>query len=104
MSLDGGAPDWPSRDYLRQRSTVDRLSDTISRFAGSIFSIIGHIVAVAAWITVNSGAVPGIAPFDPYPFGLLALIVTVSLWIGFYFLFAKLLRLELYPGLLFGGL
>ena len=62
--------------YLRQRSTVDRLSDIISRFAGSLSFVIAHIIVFLGWILANS--IPGIAPFDPYPFGLLSLVVSLE--------------------------
>src|SRR5947209_5489086 len=66
------------QDYLRQRSTVDRLSDTVSRFAGSISFVIAHVVAFLGWILANASVIPGVVPFDPYPFGLLSLVVALE--------------------------
>jgi uncharacterized membrane protein len=62
-------------DYLRQRSSIDRLGDAISTFVGNISFVIAHVVVFAGWILTNTGAIPGVVPFDPYPFGLLALTV-----------------------------
>jgi uncharacterized membrane protein len=68
------------RNFLGQRSRVDRLSDTISSLAGRISFVIAHIVLFAGWILANSRAVSGLVPFDPYPFGLLALIVALEVF------------------------
>jgi uncharacterized membrane protein len=65
------------QEFLRRRSRVDRLSDTISRLAGSIGFAIAHVFCFACWIILNSG-VAGVAPFDPYPFSFLALVVAVE--------------------------
>jgi uncharacterized membrane protein len=40
----------------------------------------------AAWIVINGGVVRGIAPFDPFPFSLLTMVVSLeaiflSIWI-----------------------
>ncbi len=63
---------------MRQRSTVDRLSDTVSRFAGSVSFVIAHVVAFLGWILANASVIPGVVPFDPYPFGLLSLVVALE--------------------------
>lgn len=48
-----------------------RFADKVTAFAGSIWSIVIHTVVYAAWIVANSGWIPGITPWDPYPFELL---------------------------------
>jgi uncharacterized membrane protein len=35
-----------------------------------------HVAGFAAWFVVNLGLIPGIRPFDPYPFILLAMAVS----------------------------
>jgi len=65
-------------EFLRRRSGVDRLSDSISRFAGSIVFVAAHVVFFAAWIALNVGAVPGVGPFDRYPFNFLNLAVVLE--------------------------
>jgi uncharacterized membrane protein len=37
-----------------------------------------HALLVLSWILVNAHGVPGIPPFDPYPFSLLGLMVAVE--------------------------
>jgi uncharacterized membrane protein len=60
---------------IRQRRRLqDRVADQITRFAGSMAFVYLHLAWFAAWIVVN---VTGWA-FDPYPFGLLTLIVSLE--------------------------
>lgn len=60
-----------------QRSAVDRLVDGISSFTGSLKFIWLHMVWFGAWLGWNL-AVPHGARFDPYPFGLLTMIVSLE--------------------------
>jgi uncharacterized membrane protein len=63
---------------LHQRGTADRLSDAISRAMGSGPFALIHIIGFSAWFALNTKLVPGIQPFDPYPFYLLTLIVALE--------------------------
>lgn len=45
---------------------------------GSATSVALHLAILAAWIAVNLGAIPGLRPFDPFPFGILTLIVSTE--------------------------
>jgi uncharacterized membrane protein len=60
------------------RSSADRVSDAITRVAGSAGFVVGHVIGFTLWITINVGLVPGIAPFDPYPFSFLTLVVSLE--------------------------
>lgn len=64
------------KEALHERSTTERISDVITGFAGSITCLIIHIVIFATWAVVNLDLVPGIRPFDPFPFGILTLVVS----------------------------
>ena len=63
---------------LHQRGTANRVSDAISHAAGSVPFVLFHIVGLSAWFVVNAGVVPGIEPFDPFPFGLLTMVVSLE--------------------------
>ncbi len=52
-----------------------RIADVIAEFSGSIPFLVLNAVLFAAWLIVN--AFPGMA-FDPYPFGLLTMIVSLE--------------------------
>jgi uncharacterized membrane protein len=66
------------QEVLLRRSRLDRASDAISAFVGSIRFVLAHALAIAAWVAVNAGAVPGVLPFDPYPFALLNLTLAAE--------------------------
>jgi uncharacterized membrane protein len=63
-------------EFLQSRGLLDRVADAIANFTGSIVFVVVHIMGFAAWFLINSGAVPGIRPFDPFPFVLLAMTVS----------------------------
>jgi len=62
---------------LARRSGAQKFSDLIVSQAGRLSAIILHVVWFAVWIIWNSGRIPGVRPFDPFPF--LGLSTTVSL-------------------------
>jgi uncharacterized membrane protein len=55
-----------------------RLSGAIGRFAGTNSFVVLQLASVALWFILNSGMVPNLTPFDPYPFALLALILALE--------------------------
>lgn len=66
------------RDALLQRTMVQRLSDTITRFVGSIPFVVGHLLLFAVWALINLELIPGLPAFDPYPFGLFTLLASAE--------------------------
>jgi uncharacterized membrane protein len=65
------------QEFVRQRSRVDRLGETISRCAGSIGYAVGHVCVVGGWVAINAGMTP-FRPFDPYPFSFLGVLVALE--------------------------
>jgi|SRR5215469_17159559 len=65
-------------DYIRQRRVADRIADFIADFSGSLKFVLLHMVVYGAWIVVNLRLVPGIRAFDPWPFLLLGMVVSVE--------------------------
>ena len=63
------------REALHDRTRLDRVTDAVTAAAGSPFFLVGHAIAFAAWIAVN---LTRAHPFDPYPFGLLMLVVSLE--------------------------
>ena len=63
---------------LHQRGAADRLSDAISRATGSAPFALFHIIGFIAWFVLNTRMVPGIEPFDPFPFNFLTLVVALE--------------------------
>jgi uncharacterized membrane protein len=62
------------------RTTVERAADWIAAFSGSITFLMLHVVFFAAWIGLNTNWLPGWKPpmFDPFPFGLLTMVVSLE--------------------------
>jgi uncharacterized membrane protein len=58
-----------------RRRVQDRAADRITAFSGSMPFVYVHVAWFAVWIVWNA-AVPH--AFDPYPFGLLTLIVSLE--------------------------
>ena len=57
----------------RRASASLRLADAITAFAGSMGFVALHVVWFGAWILVNL-----FVPFDPFPFGLLTMLVSLE--------------------------
>lgn len=56
-----------------------RLADIITSFSGSMFFVYFHVIWFVAWILANHGLLePYIHPFDPFPYGLLTMIVSLE--------------------------
>jgi len=60
----------------RARSPVDRVSDAVGRFVGTLTFVVLHLLAIAGWLALNLHAIPGVRPFDPPPFNLLSTIAS----------------------------
>jgi uncharacterized membrane protein len=61
-----------------RRGWVDRLADLIANFSGSMGFVLVHVGWFVCWFLWNTGVIPGVKKFDPYPFILLAMIVSVE--------------------------
>jgi CRP/FNR family cyclic AMP-dependent transcriptional regulator len=60
-----------------QRGFILRVADWVSWFSGSMSFLGIHGVWFIVWILINTGAI-GITAFDPYPYGLLTMIVSLE--------------------------
>ena len=65
-------------EFRRLRRDEDRLADKITGFAGSLRFVRIHVAWFAAWILTNTVVLEADQRFDPYPFGLLTLIVSLE--------------------------
>lgn len=62
-----------------KRSVSDQISDLATRLTGNIYFVALCLVWFVVWIVWNLGVVPGLEPFDPFPFGLLTMIVSLQM-------------------------
>ena len=63
---------------IHSRTPIEHAADVITKFAGSLPFIIFHIIGFSLWISANSGLIPGVTPFDPFPFSFLTLVVSLE--------------------------
>jgi len=61
----------------RERGVQDRLADHITSFSGRMAFVYFHIAWFGVWILINAAPF-GLRPFDPYPYGLLTMIVSLE--------------------------
>jgi uncharacterized membrane protein len=72
-------PNWPEVN----RCLEERVADQITAFAGSMRFVYLHTAWFGLWIVVNLGLVAAalgslFVPIDPFPFGLLTMIVSLE--------------------------
>ena len=63
-----------------KRTPMMKVADWISDFSGSMPFLFIHVVLFAAWIAINVGplARSGVGGWDPFPFGLLTMVVSLE--------------------------
>src|SRR4051812_37756363 len=65
-------------EFLQQRSAAARIVDVSVDAVGTMLSFLIHIGAFTGWILVNSGVIPVMRPWDPFPFILLTMFVSME--------------------------
>jgi uncharacterized membrane protein len=61
----------------RKKGSQERLADALTIFSGSMVFVYVHAIWFGFWILFNIGWLGG-KPFDPFPFSLLTLIVSLE--------------------------
>jgi uncharacterized membrane protein len=64
--------------FLEKRTLSERAGDGVAALAGSLVFVMIHVLLVLTWILINVQGVSWIPRFDPYPFSLLGMIVSVE--------------------------
>jgi uncharacterized membrane protein len=64
------------RDALDRRTPTERVSDVITKLVANLGFLLAHLVLISGWSLVNLHVIPGLKAFDPFPFGVLALVVS----------------------------
>ncbi|HEY6218693.1 MAG TPA: DUF1003 domain-containing protein [Gemmatimonadaceae bacterium] len=63
--------------HAAERTIIEALADFLNDAASSSPFLLFHVAWFLVWIPWNLGLLP-FAPFDPYPFGLLTMIVSLE--------------------------
>ena len=62
----------------KNRNLHVRIAHHVTDLFGSPAFLLSHLVLFAAWIVMNVNLIPGLAAFDPYPFGSLTVAVSLE--------------------------
>lgn len=63
--------------HAAERTRMDRLADWLTRAASSTWFFMLHVIWFVVWIGWNNGAFD-LEPFDPFPYGLLTMVVSLE--------------------------
>ncbi|HWQ56568.1 MAG TPA: DUF1003 domain-containing protein [Bryobacteraceae bacterium] len=66
------------QEFIDRRTLSDRVTDLIAGFAGDLRFVILQVLIFGLWIVINLKWIPWIPAFDPYPFMLLAMTVSLE--------------------------
>ena len=88
--IDDGAPERRKRRYVanlafgaikaqqtENRTPLERFVDSLNEMASSTWFLVVHAIWFAVWIVWNTGMF-GLHAFDPFPFGLMTLVVSLE--------------------------
>ncbi len=62
----------------QKRTVTDHIADVINQAFGTSWFLILNTLWFGIWMLINLGLVPFIQPFDPFPFGLLTMMVSLE--------------------------
>lgn len=63
---------------LGHRKFTEKIADQVTSIFGSFTFGVLHVYWFALWVVLNTGLIVWVAPFDPFPFGLLTMIVSLE--------------------------
>ena len=63
---------------LKHRSFFTQIADELTAAFGSVTFLILNIIFFTVWIFINLGLVPDVEIFDPFPFGLLTMALSIE--------------------------
>lgn len=61
-----------------KRTASEKVADWMTQTFGSVRFLAINAIWFFLWIVVNVNLIPGVPPFDPYPFGLLTMAVSLE--------------------------
>lgn len=61
-----------------QRSVSDKIADFLTDSFGTVLFLSLNAAWFLVWMLINTGLIPGVRIFDPFPFGLLTMVVSLE--------------------------
>jgi CRP/FNR family transcriptional regulator, cyclic AMP receptor protein len=66
-------------ETIEERATpFQRFADWLAQVGGTLPFLLVHFVWFVSWVLINLRVVPIATPFDPFPFGLLTMVVSLE--------------------------
>jgi Protein of unknown function (DUF1003) len=63
---------------LHRRTSTERFSENTVKTVGSIPFLVLNVLLMVLWVMINLSLIPRTTPFDRFPFGILALVVSAE--------------------------
>jgi uncharacterized membrane protein len=63
-------------DAVGRRTRTERVSGLITKLVGSMGFLLAQVLLITGWSLINLHVIPRLKAFDPFPFGVLALVVS----------------------------
>jgi CRP/FNR family transcriptional regulator, cyclic AMP receptor protein len=83
----------PNEEIEEELSWVQKLANFIAEFSGSMTFLFLNAGAFLVWIIINLEFIPFLPAFDPYPFGLLTMAVSLeAIFLSIFVLLAQNLQ------------
>ncbi len=61
-----------------KRTFSEVVADKLTLAFGSMIFLVLNVIWFIVWIVINVGLIPGVEPFDPFPFGFLTMVVSLE--------------------------
>lgn len=61
-----------------KRSVADKFADLLTASFGTVLFLVLNMLFFLGWILWNTGNISGMVPIDPFPFGLLTMVVSLE--------------------------
>ena len=80
-------------EFEHEQTIIQKVATWIAAFSGSMPFLFLNALFFFMWIVVNCELIPGIVPFDPYPFGFLTMSVSLeAIFLSIFVLLAQNLQ------------
>jgi uncharacterized membrane protein len=61
-----------------KRNWIEKIADLLTQRFGTVLFLSLNAIWFVLWLLINLGLISGVKPFDPFPFGLLTMIVSLE--------------------------
>lgn len=62
----------------KRKTSAEQFADFLTNSFGTVWFLNANMFAFMVWIVLNLNIIPGVKPFDPYPFGFLTMVVSLE--------------------------